>query len=328
MKRYSHELTGLMVAAAAVLSALAGCGASGGLLQRAGIADPSDVRMVVFQGAGYGHLPMNPTYPLRGTPASTTDAAQIKAFYDAVNNPDGKAWTRQARNNRLAFVTKSGRVIMFGFGGGRPVKGQGPDITAKHSSAALMTAMLGVARAKRQPAVLPKAQISSIRLNSGKQLTPADPQFAKSEALWLQLIGCYSPLNLKGNTRCSSQDLQASLRRAPQCLEVTLSKPARFEAIILPANATWPPDYYDSNGASQTIQYDRAYALDVPIPNRAMFPNVSRLVRFAFVDSKTNDCLITDPIDPRRVAKKAHGRQPAVYGPDLFGEAVSAVRWH
>jgi len=320
MKRYWYELTGLMVAATAVLSALAGRGASGGLLQRAGIADPSDVRMVVFQGAGYGHLPMNPAYPLRGTPAATTDAAQIKAFYDAVNNPDGKAWTRQARNNRLVFVTKRGRVIVFGFGGGRPVKGHGPDITAKHSSAALMTAMLSVARAKRQSAVLPRARISSIRLNNGKRLMPADPQFVKSEALWQQLISCYSPLNLKGNVRCSIQDLQGSLRQAPHYLEVTLSSPAKFEAIILPANATWPPDYYDRTGALNTIQYDRAYVLDVPIPNKTMFPNVSRLVTSAFADSKTGKCLFADPIDTRKVVKKAHGRQTAVHGRDSFGE--------
>lgn len=197
-------------------------------------------------------------------------------------------------------------MIVFGFGGGRPVKGQGPDITARQSSAGLMTAMLGVARAEKQPDAVPRARISSIRLNNGKRLMP-DPQFAKSESLWQKLIGCYSPLSLKGNVRCSAQDLQANLRQSPHYIEVTLSKPARFEAIILPANATWPPDYYDSDGTLATIEYDRAYAMDVPISNKTMFPNVSRLVRFAFVDSKTGSGLFTIQSTPGRLLGRRVG---------------------
>lgn len=319
MKSNEYMFTSLMVLATAVL---AGCGSTGGLLERAGIASPSDVRMVVFQRAGYGHLPMNLTFPMRGQPAATSDAAQVKAFYEAINNPDGKAWTRDSRNNRLAFVTQDGQVIMFGFGGGRPVKDQGPDITAEHSSSKLMTAMLRLAHGKRQSVTIPGAQVLRIRLNIGRQITAGSTQFANAEALWRDLISCYSPLNLKGNLRCSMEEVRRHVRQAPQYLEVTLPKPAEFKAIVGPTSSTWPPSRYDTKSMFEDISYDHVYVLDVPV----LSPSMNRLVRFAFVDNKTGDCLITDPVDPRKLTKKARGRQPAVYGPDLFAELVSMIQ--
>jgi hypothetical protein len=214
---------------------------------------------------------------------------------------------------------------MFGFGGGRPIKGQGPDITAKHSSGELVTAMLALVRGKRQPMCVPGAGVSSIKVGNGKQITASSPQFPKAEALWKDLLACYSPLSLKGNVRCSLKDVQEQLGQTSQYLEANLARPADFKAVVVPPNTNWPPDYYDTSGAYETIKYDRVYALAVPLQG-GYSGNLTRLVRFAFVDSRTDGCLLTDPVDPRKQVREPSGRQPAVYGPDLFAEVVGAVR--
>ncbi len=76
---------------------------------------------------------------------------------------------------------------------------------------------------------------------------------------------------------------------------------------------------------AEDITYDCVYALAVPLAG-GYSGNLNRLVRFAFADSKTGNCLLADPVDPRKLIKGPHGRQPVAYGPDLFAETVSAVQ--
>ncbi len=268
----------------------------------------ADIRMVVCQ-SGIGFLPMPPQTPLRWPPQQITAQTDIAAILDAVDHPDGKAFTRFARNTRLAFVRKNGQVVMYGIARGGLI---GCDIAPDKSSKKLSPALM---------AALTQAQIVKLTLASPiKSLSYHDAGGAtksastRNQALQ-ELLGYYSPIVLKGNHRCKASEIQKQVKRTPRFLTVKLAKPDTFDAIVWTKESEWPPNLYDTNSRLEKIRFDTI----------TIFSESNGLSRFVFTDTQSGECLFTDPVRSLKLVKEAIGRNPPVYGPDLFEEVVSTL---
>lgn len=294
----------------------AGCGKRAGntqfngLLTSANSINTTGVQMVVYQVAGHGHLPMPQQQPLRGLPREITRKDDVQVIVDALNKPDGKAFTRMARNNRLALVGQNGQVVMYGIGGSVI---QGCDVTAHKSSTKLPSA-LRMATARAQIVTLaPTSSVQSIKEGSRRQF--ASIAVAKSQTLLKELFACYSPLALKGNRHCEARDVQNHAQRVPGFLTVKLAKPDAIDAIVSTEDTEWPPETYDTSARLEHVKFDTI----------TVFHEDNGRVRFVFTDSKGNDCLFTDPVNSLKLVKEAQGHNPPVYGPDLFNEVISML---
>jgi hypothetical protein len=278
-----------------------------GCAKRPGVAG---VRMVVYQRAGLGHLPM-PWKPLRGQPWEIISRGDVQAITDALNHPDGKAFTRMGRNDRLAIVGQDGRVTIYGITSPDPIVG-GCDITPHQSSRKLVTALPAALARARVVKLALASPVQSLSYHDAGGTTRQAP--ANSRALQ-ELLGHYSPLALKGNVRCDLNFVQDYSRRVLTYFEVKLSKPSTFEAVIVPKDMAWPPEVRDTSARLEKVEFDIV----------RVFHEARGSVRFVFIDSRSGNCLFTDPVNSLRLVKKAQGRTPPVYGPDLFDELASAA---
>lgn len=277
-------------------------------------SNASDVRMVVYQSAGYGFLPMPSNMPLRGHPYLITARGDAQAIVDALNHPDRKGVSRMARNNRLAVVREDGTVMMYGVTAADTINPC--DITVDRSSRRLSMVLPAALTRALVAKLTPASPVKSVSYHAAggkKQLTPA--AIAKTQALLKELMKCYCPLALKGNRHCEARDVRNHAQRAPVFLTVRLAKPDAFDVIVATGTAGWPPAVYDTSGRLEQVHFETI----------TVFQEDKGRVRFVFTDSKSSDCLFTDPVDSRRLVKQAQGHNPPVYGPDLFDEAVSSL---
>ncbi len=307
----------IMIMMVALTLSISGCAKKPGALsgtQPTGLVSASQVnaanaRLVIYQAAGYGHLPMSPLQPLRGVPKEITNQGDVQSIVDALNHPDGKAFTRMARNNRLAVVGQNGQVVMYGIGGST---NQGCDITALNSSSKLMPALrLATTRARIARLTLASPVKNLSYHDAGGTTRSAS---AKNQALQ-ELLAYYSPLVLKGNRRCEASEIQKQAQHTPRFLTVKLAKPDAFDAIVMTKDSEWPPKLYDTNARLERVRFDTI----------TIFSEGNGLSRFAFTDTQSGECLFTDPVNSLRLVKEAQGRNPPVYGPDLFEEVVSTL---
>lgn len=267
------------------------------------------VRMVIYQVAGYGHLPMSALQPLRGAPRAVTSQGDIRSIVDALNQPTGKAFTRMARNNRLAIVGQNGQVIMYGIGG---YTIQGCDITAQESSSKLMPALRAAITRAGVTKLTLATPIRSVSYHTAGAVKPVSPGHAALK----ELLGQYSPLALKGNRRCKAGDIRQLTQRSARFLTVELGRPDAFETVVVDKDVEWPPSIYAANAHLERVSFDTITILS----------EGNGLVRFAFSDSRSNECLSSDPVRSLRLEREAQGRNPPVYGPDLFDEVVSHIK--
>lgn len=308
---------GVMIIMLAFTLSISGCaknsGSSGALptgLMSANQVNKANVRMVVYQIAGYGHLPMSPLQPLRGVPKEITSQGDIQSIVDALNQPTGKAFTRMARNNRLAVVGQNGQVVMYGIAG---YTNQGCDITAQDSSSKLMPALR---------AATTRAQVVKLTLASPVQSVSYHDAGGTTRSVSVgnqalqELLGQYSPLVLKGNRRCKMGEMRQLIQHTPRFLTIKLTKPDAFEAIVGAKDSEWPPNVYDTNSRLERVNFDAI----------TIFSEGNGLARFVFTDTRSNECLFTDSIGALKLVKEAQGRKPPVYGPDLFDEVVSETK--
>jgi hypothetical protein len=304
----------------ALMLLTAGCGKKSGNTQLNGLltstnsVNTAGVQMVVYQVAGYGHLPMPQQQSLRGSPREITHKDDVRVIVDALNNPDGKAFTRIARNNRLALVGQNGQVLIYGIGGGMI---QGCDITA-HKSSTKLPSVLRTATARARIVVLaPASSIQSISYHeAGSNRLEESTAVAKSQTLLKELFRCYSPLALKGNRHCEAHDVHNHAQRVSSFLTVRLSKPDAIDAIVATGDTEWPPEVYDTSARLEEFRFDTI----------TIFSEGKGLARFVFTDTQSGKCLFTDPVKSLRLVKEAQGRNPPVYGPDLFEEVISEMK--
>lgn len=306
-----------MVMVVALAVSISGCGEKPDALSAtqptelvsANQVNAKDARLVIYQVAGYGHLPMSPLQPLRGVPREITNQSDVQSIVDALNHPDGKAFTRMARNNRLAVVGQNGQVVMYGIGS---YTNQGCDITAQDSSSKLMPALrVATTRARiARPTLASPAKSLSYHDTGG----PTRSAYGNNQALQ-ELLAHYSPLVLKGNRRCEASEIQTHARHTPRFLTVKLARSEAFDAIVMAKDSEWPPKLYDTSARLERVTFDTI----------TIFSEGSGLARFVFADARSGQCLFTDPVNSFRLLKQAQGRNPAVYGPDLFEEVVSTL---
>ena len=267
-------------------------------------------RLVVYQSADYVQLPMPSTMPLRGQPIRITAQSDVAAIFDAVNHPDGKAFSGFARNNRLALVGEDGRIVMYGITGN-------VDITRTESSTKLGPALAAALIRAQVVKLAPSSPILGLSYHdSGTDRPLPSTAIAKSKKPLLELLNCYSPLALKGNKHCGPSEVRDYAKRMPRFLTIKLAKRDSFGAIVATKEIQWPPDTYDTSSRLEQVTFDTI----------TVFSESNGLTRFIFTDSKSNACLFTDPVNSLRLVKKAHGHNPRVYGPDLFNEVVSEMR--
>ena len=249
----------MMLALAFLCCVCAGCARrsggtrSDGLPQDTGLAGQSDVRMVVYQAAGFGHLPMPPQMSLRGRPRQTTAQKGVAAIFDAVNQPDGKAQTREARNNRLAFVARDGSVAVFGIT--VPTTVYGSDITAEHSSKTLGTALKAAMARASIVELAPVSPVQSVSYHDGSGSSPLATG-VKNPAPLRELLACYSPLALKGNRPCKAVEVRKQAQRTPRFLTIKLAKPDALDAIVEAKDTDWPPKVCDTSARLEKLEFD------------------------------------------------------------------------
>lgn len=282
-----------------------------GLVTTRGLANAGDIRMIVYQPAGFGPLPMPSQMPLRGEPLKITAPSDVMAIFDAVNVPSGHAETRQARNNRLALIGRTGEVVVFGI---TTPTIYGCDITREHASAKLGPALISaLKRAKiAKFALTSPVQSATYRNGAGASC----PIQVTNRAMLYELLSHYSPLALKGNRRCRTDELRRHSRRVPHFITVRLARPDTFEAVVASRNQEWPPNVYDSSTRLEQVKFDTI----------TVFHEGNGLVRLVFTDTQTNECLFSDPVGSLRLLKAAQGRNPPVYGPDLFDQVVAEMK--
>lgn len=274
------------------------------------IPSPSDVQMVVFQAADDWHTaPGGPI--LKGEPKSITAGDKIAAIVDAIKNPDGRAQTRFYRNTRLAIIAKNGGIVTFGITGATVF---GCDITPHKSSKKLGKTLLEA---------LPQAQVVRLELGSPiKDVSYNEPGKKKQldlktvEKPLVELLKLYKPLVLRGNRRCNASDIVDHAKNYPEFITVKLAKPDSFDAVVVVQDASWPPETYNTNTRLEQVRFDTI----------TIFDEIDDQVRFVFNDSAGNQCLFTAHMKSLRVVKEAQGRNPAVYGSDLFNDVVSTPK--
>jgi len=269
--------------------------------------------MVIYQ-SGTGFLPMPSQKPLYWPPQEIAAQSDVAAILDGVNHPDSKAFTRFARNNRLAFVRNNGQVVMYGIAPGGFL---GCDITRDESSKKLGPGLPAALARAQVVKFAPTSPILSVSYHdSGTDRQVPSAAIARSKKLLLELLNCYSPLALKGNKHCGASEVRDYAKRMPRFLTIRLAKPDSFEAIVATKEIEWPPDTYDTSSRLEQVGFDTITA----------FSESNGLTRFIFADSKSNEYLFADPVNSLRPVKEAQGHNPRVYGPDLFDEVVSEMR--
>ncbi len=272
--------------------------------------------MVVYQSVGLGCLPISPKTPLRWLPFRITDQRDVAAIYDAVNHPDNKGMSIFWRNHCLAFVGQNGDVAMFVI---TTPSILGSAITFDRSSKKLGPTL----RAAEARALVPKLALNSPvqsvayhDLRGSRDVTPSVSR--KNRRLLQDLLGCYSPLALKGNELCKSEDVQKFARRVPIFLVVKLTKADEFDAIVAQKKTDWETKTFDTSLRLQRVSFDTI----------TIFRQYEGYALFAFTDSKSNKCLFTNPVisvTPLKVSRPVSRRGP-VYGPDLFNQMISAMK--
>jgi hypothetical protein len=121
---------------------------------------------------------------------------------------------------------------------------------------------------------------------------------------------------LKGNRHCKADEIQQQKQKTPRYLLVKLTKPDAFDAIVAVKDSEWPPKVYDTNSRLERVSFDTI----------TIFSEGNGFARVVFTNTRSNECLFTDPIRSLRLLKEAQGRNPPVYGPDLFDEVVSEIK--
>lgn len=283
---------------------------SSSFVASAGLANVADIGMIVYQPAGFGHLPMPQRMPLRSKPMLITASPDITAIFNAVSQPDGKAQTREARNNRLAFIGRKGQIVMYGI---TTPTIYGCDIAREQSSEKLGPALTTALKRAKVVKLTLTSPVQSVSYHNAGTVTRAVA--VENQALQ-ELLGQYSPLVLKGNRRCIADEIQRQIQKTPRCLSVKLTKPDAFDAIVITEESEWPPKVYDANARLERVEFDTI----------TIFSEGNGLARFVFTDTRSNECLFTDPVRSLRLVKEAQGRNLPVYGPDLFDEVVSEIK--
>lgn len=159
----------------------------------------------------------------------------------------------------------------------------------------------------------PASPTQSVTLQSG--VNASRPLHVSNPATLYELLSHYSPLALKGNRRCRTDELRRHSREVPHFIAVRLKRPDTFEAVVASRNQEWPPNVYDSSTRLEQVKFDTI----------TVFHEGHGLARFVFTDTQTNECLFSDPVGSLRLVKEAQGRNPPVFGPDLFDELVSQI---
>ena len=70
---------------------------------------------------------------------------------------------------------------------------------------------------------------------------------------------------------------------------------------------------YDTSARLERVRFDTI----------TVFSESNGLVLFVFTDTQSHGCLFADPVNSLKLVKEAQGRNPPVYGPDLFDGVVS-----
>lgn len=254
---------------------------------------------------------MPSTMSLRGKPYQITSLTDVRAIADALNHPDRKGVSRMARNNRLAVIHNDGTVVIYGITA--PSNVFGCDITTTSGSKKLGSALIAALNRAR---VVKLTLASPIRNASYHDAGGTTHSVSVGNQALQELMGQYSPLVLKGNRRCKMGKMQQLVQHTPRFLTVKLTKPDTFEAIVMTKESEWPPKVYDTNARLERVKFDTI----------TIFSEGSGLTRFVFTDTQSNECLLADPVRSLRLVKEAQGRNPPVYGPDLFDEVVSGMK--
>lgn len=295
-----------------------GCGkaSSGGLLADNGIVSPSQVQYIIYQGSTWT-TPQPQLFPLT-RPYRITDRTAIQAFYDAINHPAGGLRPKTAPNARVGFVAQDGRVIIFAVGGSE----RGCESCDANLAPAFRLAFGSPNQRQFDTTSIPAGTLVQLSYHSSSGVITLSPgaTLAKAQKFWLQLLKTYNPLSLRGNVRCTRQELRRFLAWVPEYIEARVKKPVTYEAIVVPPDLDpkWPPRRGDSRSRLEKLEYDTVYVARLPKTRK-------QFVRFVFA-SKKGDCLATDAVDPRAVAGYSGRLGQPVYGPDLFNEVASRIR--
>jgi hypothetical protein len=279
-----------------------GCADKSGLLS-GGPAGRSDIQMIVYQNQlGYW------------SPEQITQQKDIDAIYDAVNHPDGKSTSMMPRTHYLAFVKRDGSIILYATTPGL----NGVDITADRSSKILGPALRAAeaqARTSRLTLTSPVQSVVYYDSHGNKDLTAAVS--GGNRALLQELLGCYSPLTLKGNQLCKSDSVRSYMQKTPVFLTIKLAKPDEFDAIIAQKKTGWDLKTYDTSLRMQHVNFDTI----------TIFRESAGYARFVFTDNKSNECLFTETVKSMTLLKSSRPltRRGAAYGPDLFNKVVSLI---
>ncbi len=276
---------------AVMVSLCAGCSKmpGAGLLVNNGIPNANQVQYVIYQSSTWT-TPQPQLFPLN-RPIQVTDRAAIEAFYDALNHPAGGLKPKTAPNARVGFVAKDGHVVIFAVGGS-----QG-GCESCDANLAPVTRMAFATAKQRQfnATAVPSGTLSQLTYHSSGGSTTLKPgaHLSRVRKTWLQLLGTYNPLSLRGNVHCTPQELKRFLAWVPEYVEVKVKKPVSYEAIVVPPDLDpkWPPNKGDKRSNLKALEYDTVYVARLPETR-------SQYVRFVFSSSTTGDCLATDAVDP------------------------------
>jgi len=279
-----------------------------GLLHLAGLGDPRSVRAVIYHRSGWpGNAEETLTggsmvlAPFRLGPVHTSDARTIRALYEAVDNAHRVRASAGAPVDRLAFVARSGKVVVFAVGAA--ASGSGVWVGCCHLSTKLAPLLLAMAR-MHHTSHFSRLHISRAACSDGQRMVSHTPQ---ATARWRHvvslaraLLGRYCPLTLKGNVRSGPQDASALYfaEGVPRTLEVKLAKPAVVEAVVLPealnrlrqpsqpSAGGWPPEVYDAAGRAEPVRFDTV----------SVYEETRGTVRLVLIDSATHKGILTDAI--------------------------------
>lgn len=235
-------------------------------LEKAGIDDPASVRMVIYQRSGYDRSKPELVWgnhcmalaPFTFSPVTITSRSRIAALCSVIDMTERTKDSNVPRHDRLAFVMRDNRVVVFGVS--KAVSGKPVFVTPTHSSAALTELLLKVAHYAPRPSVLRNLQISRITYPYMKD--KASLQESRSDK-WRtaarasqELIGYFDPMTLKGNMRYSDMDIANFFYELgqPNILEIKLKHRVSVSAVVLPAHLNVPNSRLDKKENNWSVE--------------------------------------------------------------------------
>lgn len=323
MRNMLSNIIKTVIKSALLTTILVGCGSkqhqltSAGLLVDNGVANPDEVKFIIYQGSTWIE-PQPELFPLL-RPIKLADKEVIQTAYRSLNHPRGAVQPRTASNSRLGFVTREGHVVIFAVGGG-----SGNCESAKADLTALTRIAFPTPASNHfDITTIPSGKLTQLAFYSDGGIAKVVTSAQEEEIVkaWRQLQGTYNPLSLRGNIEGTRKELKKFLEWVPNYVEVRLKKPVSYEAIVVPPDLDpkWPPDRGDNRSRLKKLEYDTAYVARLPEARKDY-------VRFAFYSSKTGDCLFTDAVDPRAITGYTNRYLQANYGPDLYNELVKQIK--